>query len=407
MTGLLTGVRILESAQLFNGDYTGQILADEGADVIKIESPFRGDYLRDFLGQMKPHTHGHSPVHLILNRNKRSVTLNLRTEAGKQILRRMLLDADVFLDGNSSGALDAIGAGYESIRDMKPDIIFAAISGFGNQGPYARVPTHGQSMNALAGTVAYEIDEEGNAQPSVHPDHALAAPGGWIVGPLYAALAISAALYRREKTGLGAYIDVAASDAVVASAWLDVVRILNRDRIWADQTGGNTGPKYGVYPTRDGKFVLIALIEHHFWDNFCNGIGRQDLLEIGVGCISKNVAVDWGPESLRPILRDIFRSKTQQEWMELAVANDCAIAPANCADDLLSDPHLVARSTIIDYVHPTGGRVTVTGNPIKVAGEQFTVRRPAPALGENTDEYLSDLGYTVQQVADWKTAGVI
>jgi crotonobetainyl-CoA:carnitine CoA-transferase CaiB-like acyl-CoA transferase len=375
---------VLESAQLLNGDYTGQILADEGCDVIKVESPFRGDYLRDFLGQIKPHTKGHSPVHIILNRNKRSVTVNLRTDEGKQILHRMLADTDVFLDGNSTGALDAIGVGYEDLRRIKPDIVFAAISGLGNKGPYARVPTHGQSMNALAGTDAYDVDEQGNAVLSREPGRALNAPGGWIVGPLYTAMAISAALLRRERTGEGAYIDVAASDAAVAASWMAVVQILNRDRIGADQTGGNSGPKYGVYQTKDGKFVLVALIEHHFFEHFCTAIGREDLLQEGVGFRSHNVAVDWGPESLRPVMREILRSKTQREWMEIAVAHDCVIAPANSADDLLDDPHIQAREAIVDYVHPTGGPVHLTGNPIKVEGEHFTIERPAPALGEHT-----------------------
>jgi crotonobetainyl-CoA:carnitine CoA-transferase CaiB-like acyl-CoA transferase len=296
MTGLLEGVRVLESAQLFNGDYTGQILADEGADVIKVESPFRGDYLRDFLGQMKPHTRGHSPLHMILNRNKRSVTLNLRSDEGKEVFWRMLQDCDVFLDGNSSGALDDLGIGYEAQRERKPDIVFAAISGLGNSGPYARVPTHGQSMNALAGSYPHEVGPDGYAQKR-EASSPVADAGGWIVGPLYTAVGICAALLRRERTGKGAYVDVGASDAVIASAWMSMVTTLNRDRIGADETGGNTGPKYGVYETKDGKFVLTALIEHHFWEHFCKAIGREDLLEEGVGYKSKNVAVDWVPRS--------------------------------------------------------------------------------------------------------------
>jgi crotonobetainyl-CoA:carnitine CoA-transferase CaiB-like acyl-CoA transferase len=407
VANLLRGIRVLESAQLFNGDYTGQLLADEGADVIKVESPFRGDYLRDFLGQMKPHTRGHSPLHMILNRNKRSVTVNLRTSEGKEILQRMLVDADVFLDGNSTGALDAIGVGYGAVRAMKPDIVFAAISGLGNKGPYGHVPTHGQSMSALAGAQAYKVDDQGNAVPSEEPGRSIHGPGAWIVGPLYASMAICAALLRRERTGEGAYIDVAASDADISASWMSIVTMLNRDRIGADETGGNGGPKYGVYQTKDEKFVLIALIEHHFFEHFCNAIERADLLEVGVGFKSRNVAVDWGPESLRPTMREIMRSRTQVEWMELAVANDCVIAPANSADDLLDDPHLRAREAIIEYVHPSGGPMHLTGNPIKVEGEHFEIHQPAPSLGEHTDEYLTSLGYTLGELAAWRDADVI
>src|SRR5438093_8690042 len=129
MAGLLKGVRVIESAQLFTGDYAGQLLADEGADVVKFESPFRGDYLRHFLGQMKPHTKGNSPLHMILNRNKRSVAVDLRTDEGKEIFWEALRHADVFLDGNTTGALDKLGVGYEEQRKRKPDIIYAQVTG--------------------------------------------------------------------------------------------------------------------------------------------------------------------------------------------------------------------------------------------------------------------------------------
>jgi formyl-CoA transferase len=220
-------------------------------------------------------------------------------------------------------------------------------------------------------------------------------------------MAISAALYRRERTGEGAYIDVAASDAAVAASWMSVVQILNRDRIGVDQTGGNSGPKYGVYATKDGKFVLVALIEHHFFEHFCKAIGRDDLLKEGVGFISHNIAVDWGPESLRPTMREIMRSKTQLEWMEIAVANDCVIAPANSAEDLLDDPHIQAREAILEYDHPTGGPVLVSGNPVKVEGQHYAVRLPAPALGQHTDEYLTGLGYTPEQLTEWRNQGIV
>src|SRR3954470_14734240 len=145
----LEGVRVLESATLFTGDHVGTLLGDLGADVIKIESPFQGDYLRDFLGQITPH---HSPAHVQVNKNKRSVTLDLRTDEGKEIFWRLLETADVFLDGNAGDALDRLGVGYAEQRKRKPDIVFCQVSGFGHGGPYGRVPTHGQMMNALAAT---------------------------------------------------------------------------------------------------------------------------------------------------------------------------------------------------------------------------------------------------------------
>jgi crotonobetainyl-CoA:carnitine CoA-transferase CaiB-like acyl-CoA transferase len=141
MAGLLEGVRVIELAQLFTGDYAGQLLADEGADVVKFGSPFRGDYLRDFLGQIKPHTRGHSPLHITLNRNKRSVAIDLRTDEGKQIFWKALAEADVFLDGNTTGAIDKLGLGYREQQKVNADIIYAQVTGLGAAGPYAWVPT--------------------------------------------------------------------------------------------------------------------------------------------------------------------------------------------------------------------------------------------------------------------------
>src|SRR3954447_23161162 len=155
---LLDGVRVLESAQLFNGDTLGVLLADLGADVIKVESPFRGDYLRDFLGQVQPH---YSPAHLQVNKNKRSLALDLRGERGREIFFRLLQTADVFVDGNASNALDKLGIGYEQQRAVKPDIVYCQYSGFGSTGPYAPIPTHGQMMNAAGGAVPLKMCDDG------------------------------------------------------------------------------------------------------------------------------------------------------------------------------------------------------------------------------------------------------
>ena len=204
MAGLLKDVKVLESAMLMTGDFTGQLLADEEADVVKVESPFKGDYLRDFLGQIKPHKKGHSPAHLSVNRNKRSVTVNLKTDAGKEIFWRMLAETDVFVDGNTPGALDRLGVGYKNQVKVKKDIIYAHVTGLGATGPYATVPTHGTSMNALGATEPCAIDENGFAM-RVEEGGLGASTSGVVLGPLYLAYGIAAALYRREKTGKGSF----------------------------------------------------------------------------------------------------------------------------------------------------------------------------------------------------------
>ncbi len=409
MAGLLKGVKVIESAQLLITPVVTQLLADEGADVIKLESPFRGDYLRDFLGQIKPHKKGHSPAFLAINRNKRSVAINLRTPQGKEIFWKMLKDTDVFFDGNAAGAVEKLGLSYQEQKKVKPDIIYARLSGFGASGPYAMVPTHGGSVSALVGTTHLELNEEGFAERMGDTTNTLAVERG--EPPLYTAYAIAAALYRREKTGQGTYIDVARTDAMIAGANVGVVRAFAE--VGEDETGvanqgaGGAGPKYTHYQSKDGKFVLTALIEHHLYENFCKGVGREDLLEEGVGYITKAIAVDFGPPELRKELQKIFLTKTQAEWMEFAVKYDTVIAPVNSIWDLQTDAHLKHREAIIQHDHPTAGRLTMAGNPIKVEGENFTVYHHAPALGENTVEVLRGLGYRQQQLDEWKAEKIV
>ena len=166
--GLLTGVRVLESAQLFNGDTLGAVLGDLGADVIKIESPFRGDYLRDFLGQVTPHN---SPAHLQINKNKRSVALDLRKGRGREVFWRLLATADVFVDGNSADAMDKLGVGYTAQRERRPEIVYCQYTGYGATGPYSTIPTHGQMMNAAAGATPVVMDDTGLVRPYHGPQN--------------------------------------------------------------------------------------------------------------------------------------------------------------------------------------------------------------------------------------------
>jgi crotonobetainyl-CoA:carnitine CoA-transferase CaiB-like acyl-CoA transferase len=413
VAGLLEGVRVIESAQLFTGDYAGQLLADEGADVVKFESPFRGDYLRDFLGQIKPHTRGHSPLHLILNRNKRSVAVDLRTGAGKDIFWKALATADVFLDGNTTGAVDKLGIGYAEQQKVKPDIIYAQVTGLGATGPYARVPTHGQSMSAVAGGSPARTDTTGYVVRTDDWTNNINTISEVVAGPLYLAYGVAAALYRRSRTGEGTYLDVASSDAGLAAAWMSVVTKMNRDRIGADETGmsaastGGANSKYNLYETKDGKYMLVALIEHHFYEHFCRAIGREDLLDQRIGFASREVAIDWGPPELRQTLAEVFRTRTADEWMDLAAEHDFVVAPLNQVGDLLEDPHLAHRRALIEYDHPSAGPVILTGNPIKVEGQSYAIRHPAPTLGQNTDEYLQGLGLDEDERARLRSEGVI
>ena len=313
MSDLLSGIRVLESAALYNGDTVGMLLGDLGADVIKIESPFRGDYLRDFLGQVTPH---HSPAHLQVNKNKRSVTLDLRQDEGREIFWKLFETADVFVDGNAADACAKLGIGYEAQRARNPAIVYCQYTGFGSEGPYHSIPTHGQMMNVIVAATPTEMGDDGFL-------HEVPGPGllgnmrsggeGTAAGAIHAAFHVAAALVQRERTGAGCFIDVAGHDGVVVNGWIAATYLLNAHRITdpvgmpARADGQSTGAKYQFYETRDGSVVLFCAIEPKFWVNFCRAVGREDL----VGDVGSPVPVDFAADEtdLRRELQAIFHTR--------------------------------------------------------------------------------------------------
>jgi crotonobetainyl-CoA:carnitine CoA-transferase CaiB-like acyl-CoA transferase len=413
--GLLSGVRVLESAQLFNGDTLGALLGDLGADVIKIESPFRGDYLRDFLGQVTPHN---SPAHMQINKNKRSVALDLRTDQGREVFWKLQATADVFVDGNSADAMTKLGVGYDAQKARRAQIVYCQYTGYGATGPYSTIPTHGQMMNAAAGATLMEMGDDGFVQPYRGPQafNGIASGGeGTAAGATFAALHVAAALVQRDRTGEGCYIDVAASEAVISSAWIAATYLLNDDKI-ADRRSlpapidpeGTTSAKYQFYRTSDNRYVLFCCIEPAFWRNFCKVAGREDLIDQqDSGPVDFAVASE-PDQTLRREIQKIIETRTQAEWIKLAAQHDMAIGPALQHDELRGDPQLATRGAFIDAVHPTAGPFTHVTLPALVNGERSTeIRYHAPALGEQTDEILAEAGFSEDEIASLRDAGVI
>jgi crotonobetainyl-CoA:carnitine CoA-transferase CaiB-like acyl-CoA transferase len=396
---LLDGVRVLECAVLFNGDQTGRHLADLGADVIKVEAPGVGDYLRDFLGQIVPH---HSPAHMYVNRNKRSVTLDLRSDQGRAIFFELLKTADIFVDGFAGDACERLGVGYDSQRAVKPDIIYAQCSGFGAHGDYAQIPTHGQMMGALGGGVELAMGADGLVEDRG------GLGDGTVVGAAFTAMTAVAALEHRRRTGEGVYIDGAGSDAVLSTQWFHAVYAWNDARL-TDRRGMSKGsgrnPKYHFYETKDKHFVLFCAIEAKFWKNFCSAIDREDLL----ASHDNTVPVDFGSgqDALAHELQAIFHERTKAEWVELARVHDIALGPANQVEDLRTDPHLIERGIVHDSVHPVAGPFTAVGWPAIVQGQPFEVAKPAPLLGQDVEEVLAEVGYDAAAVAELRQRGVV
>jgi crotonobetainyl-CoA:carnitine CoA-transferase CaiB-like acyl-CoA transferase len=401
--GLLEGIRVVETGVLLSVDNLGGLLGDAGADVVKVESPQLGDYLRSIPPLMGKDW---SVAHLASNRNKRSITIDARTQAGRKVVSRLLATADVFITGNVGDTNRKLGLDFEATREIKPDIVYCQVTGFGSSGPYADIPTHGRMMDALgAGTPLMELSDDGLVQP-VAGGHRSEGGSGVIIGPLYAAFAVAAGLSRRDRTGDGCYIDVSFADGALASKLISAIGILNADKVDPEAPMGDItlSAKYQHYQTADGKYILFCCIEQKFWDKFCRVSDREDLLERH----NRGQAVDFGfdDEDLRRELQRTFHTKSQQEWVAIASEHDIPMGPALRFDEVADDPHLVARGMLVQEDHPLLGPLVTLGSPIRVPGESFAVRS-APSLGQHTDEILSSLGHTQGEIDELRQDGVV
>lgn len=398
MPDFLKDVRVLELAVLLNGDTVGMHLGDLGADVIKVEAPPGGDYLRYFLGQIVP---GVSVPHAQVNRNKRSILLDLNDDADRAVFMRLVDSADIVVDGNLPGVNDKLGVGPESLMTHKPSLVYVQHTGFGGEGPYAHIPTHGMLMAAAAGAFALEVADDGSVVQR-EPDTIGTEMGGEAtsVGALHAALNAVAAVLRARRTGVGSYIDVAGSDATVATAWLATALNLNMERI-VDRTGmaemkGTqlVGSRYQFYATSDDKFVLFGCIEQRFWDRWARAIGREDL--VGREGSGGNAAVEWGDSVERREIAAIMRTRTQREWVELAGEHRFALAPSHQSiQEVVGDPQMSGRNVFVSGEHPGAGPFEYVGSAAVVDRQRFTVARHAPRPGEHTEEILAELGESV------------
>jgi crotonobetainyl-CoA:carnitine CoA-transferase CaiB-like acyl-CoA transferase len=407
--GLLKGVRIIEVA-MFAPDATGMHLADLGADVLKVEQPGIGDPAR-MLGVP---FRGESPATRRWNRGKSSITLDLRTDAGGAVFRDLVRDAEVVIEGMRPGALARRGLGFDDLLEVNPRLVFVAVSGWGQDGPYRDLGSHGLAFDAFAG-LALPREVDGHvARPSGHVWHGLEA------GPLYAAFATVAAVLRARESGRPAYLEVGQADAAATwNGWRiaydaavadgdtdEAIAALEAAAEGAGRLGEHDLPghdvRYQYYETADG-FVLLMATETRFWQNFCAAVDRIDLFERWPG--RPHADHDYGNDELRGELQQIFRSRTRAEWVELFIEHDVAGAPVYLAGETHADAHFTARDLWLD---PEVHGVRLVGSPVRVDGRQATADRAAPCAGEHTEQVLRDvLGYDDERIRALRAAGAL
>ncbi len=401
----LAGVRVVEASMLGPAAIT-TALADLGADVIKVEPP-KGDYVRSMTW---PIIEGTSLLHLHVNRGKRSITLDLRTEGGKEAFRDLVRDADIVIEAMRPGALARRGLGYEDLRELNPAVVFCTISGYGMTGPYADLPSHGIAYDTWAGIVDPEVDDEGF---TYIPEHVSL---GINVGPIIGGVGVLAAVIRARATGEGCAIDVAQSDAAAYTDWYRSESWLAYERPEHVVTGNaaddfqrrepgtagmREGVRYQIYEAKDGH-VLFMASEQAFWRNFCEGVDRLDLFERWPGSTYADHAR--GNRELQAELREIFATRTCEEWLAFSGEVDTPIAPVNTPRTVVDDPQFQARLPLLP--HETHG-ADMLPFPVRFIGEDLAPPAKAPEIGQHTDEVLADLGYDAERVAQLRADGAL
>lgn len=400
----LAGLRVIESSILGPAAIT-TALADLGADVIKVETP-AGDYIREMTW---PIIQGVSLMHYHLNRGKRSIVLNLKAEAAREIYRELVRRADVVIEASRPGALAKFGLGYEDLAAINPRIVFCSVSGYGMTGPYKDMPSHGIAYDTWSGVVIPAYDEEGFCYIPEHVSIGINA------APLYGGLAVLAAVIRARAAGTGAFLDLAQSDAAAAFDWYrsesylayarpeDVVTG-NKSDGWQRRpvatAGMKEGVRYQIYESADGHVLLMAS-EQAFWKNFCHGVGRPELFERWPG--SKYADHARGNRELQATLRDIFRTRSSREWLDFGISANVPIAPVNTPRNLVDDPQFRARFRILPHERHGADQL---GFPVRFIGEELPEPACAPQVGEHTEQVLRDvLGWDDARCAAAQQAG--
>jgi crotonobetainyl-CoA:carnitine CoA-transferase CaiB-like acyl-CoA transferase len=388
---LLSGIRVLDLSLQLPGPFCTMMMADYGADVVKIDEP--EPRARNPFAAEDP---GTGPLDRYLNRGKKSVTLDLKSAEGREIFRKMASTADVVVEGFRPGVVTRLGVEYETLSSTNPGLVYCSISGYGQTGPMRDAAGHDVNYLSYAGVLGL------SGRPEVPPALLPVQVGDVYGGSMMALSGILMALLSRQKTGKGAWIDISMTDGSVASLAIPASNLLGggipQERGALPLAG--MLPCYDTYRCADGGYVSLGALEPWFWKKLVTRLGREDFDEL-------QYAVGESAEEVRRDLQAIFLGKTRDEWIRLFEGEDVCISPVLSLDEALSHPNILARRMVVDVGSPLGGTERQLGLPIKIAGEEERVPRRAPRLGEHDDPVLEGLGYSGEEIAGLRAKGVI
>jgi crotonobetainyl-CoA:carnitine CoA-transferase CaiB-like acyl-CoA transferase len=393
-SGPLTGLKVIELAHIMAGPVCGQLLADMGADVIKVEKAPGGD---DTRRMVPPEVDGESAAFMILNRNKRGTAINLKSEAGKDVVRRLLSSADVVIENYRVGTMERLGLGYESLHQQNPGLIYCQITGFGRTGPYADRPGFDLIAQGMSGLMS--VTGEGAGRPPIKAG----VPVGDISAGMLAAMGILAAYIHRLKTGKGQLVDTSLLEgSIVNTAWVSAIFLATGISPQAIGSAHPMAAPYQALQTADGWINIGAA-------NQANWLRLVEVLEIPELARDPRFVDNAARMQNLPVLIEILSEKLIQrnaaDWLARLEAVGVPASPVLSIGEMLADPQVIARDMVVEVEHSRLGRTRALGSPVKFSDTPTRISRGAPLLGEHTREILAEYGYDNSEIEALAAAG--
>jgi crotonobetainyl-CoA:carnitine CoA-transferase CaiB-like acyl-CoA transferase len=395
LSGALSGIKVLDMTRVLAGPFCTMILGDLGAEILKVEAPGGSDETR-YWGP--PFKNGVSAYYLCTNRNKKSITVNLKTEEGKEIIKKLVKKSDVVIHNFKTGTMEKLGLGYEEIFKIHPGIIYCSITGFGETGPYKHLPGYDYIIQAMSGIMSITGNEQSG------PIKVGVAITDILTG-LYACIGILAALSEKEKSGIGQKLDLSLFDSAISSLVNVASNYLISGKI--PKRLGNIHPNivpYQTFKTLDGEMV-IAIGNDRQFHTFCSILGLEDLLEDERFTTNEKRVGHRG--QLIPLFEEVLKKKPTTYWQKVCNENNIPCGPINNLEQLFQDPQVKARQMLVTVEHPKAGNIDLVGSPLKFSKTSITIRHHPPMPGEHTEIILKDLEYSREDIIHFKKNKII